>query len=289
MTRSIGVGVLLAGALAGTLVLAAPVQNPPEKTLSTEYLYILEQAAERVRARLQALRRSPQADPEEIAEAQRYLQRLESQIAASRPASGSGKGARPGAMRTRPVVPRLGSAPRVVVLPEATESDEVAALDSKLNTSLGTFDEMLLQEVDLLKGSRRGVPDGSPDGGGTAGAGGTAGEGISGAESSASAESGEDHDGTTTSSSGPTGIGEEKRRTETGTGATVMKGGTTGRGAKGDTEAPGRKSKPPPDIPDGSDDDVVARQIREAAENETDPALREKLWDEYRMYKRGSG
>ena len=36
---------------------------------------------------------------------------------------------------------------------------------------------------------------------------------------------------------------------------------------------------------DGSDDDVVARQLREAAEKETDPELREKLWKEYEQYK----
>ena len=42
---------------------------------------------------------------------------------------------------------------------------------------------------------------------------------------------------------------------------------------------------PPADIPSGSDDDVVARQLREAAMREPDPALREKLWDEYRKYK----
>ena len=41
----------------------------------------------------------------------------------------------------------------------------------------------------------------------------------------------------------------------------------------------------PADIPDGSDDDVVARQLREAAMREPDPDLREKLWDEYRKYK----
>ncbi len=33
------------------------------------------------------------------------------------------------------------------------------------------------------------------------------------------------------------------------------------------------------------DDDIVARQLREAAERETDPVLREKLWAEYRNYK----
>jgi hypothetical protein len=31
----------------------------------------------------------------------------------------------------------------------------------------------------------------------------------------------------------------------------------------------------------------VARQIREAAEKETDPILKKKLWEEYRRYKAG--
>lgn len=43
----------------------------------------------------------------------------------------------------------------------------------------------------------------------------------------------------------------------------------------------------PGGVPDGRDDDIVARQLREAAEREADPVLREKLWDEYRKYKTG--
>ena len=43
----------------------------------------------------------------------------------------------------------------------------------------------------------------------------------------------------------------------------------------------------PADLPDGRDDDIVARQLREAASKENDPVLREKLWEEYRRYKRG--
>ena len=43
----------------------------------------------------------------------------------------------------------------------------------------------------------------------------------------------------------------------------------------------------PSDIPDGSDDDIVAKQLREAATKETDPVLREKLWNEYRNYTKG--
>ena len=34
------------------------------------------------------------------------------------------------------------------------------------------------------------------------------------------------------------------------------------------------------------DDDIVARQLREAAEKETDPELKAKLWKEYRDYKK---
>ena len=37
---------------------------------------------------------------------------------------------------------------------------------------------------------------------------------------------------------------------------------------------------------DGSDDDIVMRQIREAAERETDPVLKDKLWKEYRKLQR---
>ncbi len=44
----------------------------------------------------------------------------------------------------------------------------------------------------------------------------------------------------------------------------------------------------PLDVGDGRDDDIVARQLREAAMQEEDPALRERLWDEYRTYKAGS-
>jgi hypothetical protein len=37
----------------------------------------------------------------------------------------------------------------------------------------------------------------------------------------------------------------------------------------------------------GSDNDVVARRLRKAAEQETNPALREKLWKEYADYRQG--
>ena len=53
-------------------------------------------------------------------------------------------------------------------------------------------------------------------------------------------------------------------------------------------DSSGRSARVPSDIPDGKGDDIVARQLREAAMNEKDPELREKLWDEYRFYKFGT-
>lgn len=44
-----------------------------------------------------------------------------------------------------------------------------------------------------------------------------------------------------------------------------------------------------PKIVPGSDDDIVARRLRKAAEAETDPALRAKLWKEYTDYRQGTG
>ena len=44
----------------------------------------------------------------------------------------------------------------------------------------------------------------------------------------------------------------------------------------------------PSDIDNGQDDDIIARQLREAAQKERDPELRAKLWDEYRKYKKGA-
>lgn len=43
----------------------------------------------------------------------------------------------------------------------------------------------------------------------------------------------------------------------------------------------------PEDVPDAQGDDIVAKQLREAAISEPDPQLSAKLWDEYRKYKAG--
>ncbi len=61
-------------------------------------------------------------------------------------------------------------------------------------------------------------------------------------------------------------------------------GGGIGGGIGGGAPENPAIYKPPQDIPDSNNDDVVARQLREAAMREPDPLIREKLWNEYRKY-----
>ncbi len=65
------------------------------------------------------------------------------------------------------------------------------------------------------------------------------------------------------------------------------KTGTQGRasGSKPGRDDSTRLSGRGPDS-SSQDDDIVARQLREAAEKETDPVLKEKLWKEYEDYKK---
>jgi hypothetical protein len=61
--------------------------------------------------------------------------------------------------------------------------------------------------------------------------------------------------------------------------------GQPGSGSAGAEGAKGEVLPIPDDIDDGQGDDIVERQIRDAAMKETDPVLRERLWDEYRRIK----
>jgi hypothetical protein len=63
--------------------------------------------------------------------------------------------------------------------------------------------------------------------------------------------------------------------------------GYSGPRSRSAPPAPSATSSVPEDLPDARDDDIIARQLREAAMNETDPELQEKLWEEYRRYKDG--
>lgn len=137
---------------------------------------------------------------------------------------------------------------------------ELAELNQALDESLGQFDG------EILSGRRSAQARGDEQG---AGAGGTD---INVAED---AETGDLEDA----------VGAGALPGDTSSGGGLSPGGAA-TAREGDYEhASAGNATVPPDIPDGSDDDVVARQIREAAMKEQDPELREKLWEEYRKYK----
>ena len=139
---------------------------------------------------------------------------------------------------------------------EQTGAEATAALDAELFAGLGDFDEMLLREQERVKAA---APHTDAASGGGAGGGG-GGSGSDGGEFDDSGES------QSASGSEP----------------------TYGQGAGPGSRQASTSSSAPPGTPDGSDDDVVARQLREAAEKETDPELKKKLWEEYRKYKQGT-
>ena len=141
-----------------------------------------------------------------------------------------------------------------------SQAEETAELEGAFLSSLGDFDDSLLKEEEKVAAR---VPSqresGSSSASGSSGRAGESGDTDSG-ESGASEEQGEGTAGTaqdSTSRSGSQGSGVEQS--------------TYG--------APGGKLPPP------EDDDIVARQLREAAEKEPDPELKKKLWEEYWKYK----
>lgn len=141
-----------------------------------------------------------------------------------------------------------------------TPAEQVAILDAQLAKGAGEFDTMILKTEAEQRSAARAQAARRPS---------TPIGGQSGNESSSGAEEGNSpyEDGTADAGGYSTG------------------GGMGGASAGGSVPQNTAKYPAPADIPSGNDDDVVARQLREAASREPDPAVREKLWDEYRKYK----
>jgi hypothetical protein len=172
----------------------------------------------------------------------------------------------------------LGPQAAVVVPPAAALTDEEkrAALNARLDQLEGDIDESLLkrqQEIRQTAGTARGSGTGFGQGAAGAAGGGKAGGGTQGSGGTAGAST-----GSWTRPDEPAPSGE--RSTSPGTNSSAGQGLPTSAGGSANRGPPGRQAA----TDGGIDDDVVARQLREAAEKETDPVLKEKLWAEYRKY-----
>ncbi len=126
--------------------------------------------------------------------------------------------------------------------------------DGKLDGALGDLDGQILSERDVIK-KRSNETAGS--GGGSV---------QSAQNSSATADSGGGADASAAEPGGAVG-------------------GIPSNRSAPPAPNPVASASVPSDIPDAHDDDIIARQLREAAMKETDPELKKKLWDEYRKYK----
>ena len=201
---------------------------------------------------------------------------------ASRGQTGGAGGAVPAAA-TQPATasagaagdPAAGAAPAGASGPGQTSEERRAAIDKQLNDSLGSFDAELRteqQRVAQERDARRATAAGS------ATADGQGADKSAGSPGTASTEAPQDD------ADKPGASGRHPGRARP-------------RDPSGDLKSE-KASKKPDDnagngasareIPDGSDDDVVARRLRQAAQQETDPELKEKLWQEYIDYKKNA-
>ena len=158
--------------------------------------------------------------------------------------------------------------------PSLTRAEKLARMEQALSDSLHRFElcNMAISAHSSSTNSGNGSGSGSgTDGGGDSGNGNAAG-GASGTESVAS----------------DTMHGTEQAPSTDTTAATAAHSQESTESGSGDISASGniaKNGKIPEDIPPADNDDAIAAQIRVAAEAETDPEIRKKLWDEYRKYK----
>ena len=154
-----------------------------------------------------------------------------------------------------------------------TPDERRAALDKRLNDSLGTFDEQLRKEQQRIARERDArqatvttvaAVDGSPKPDSDQNA-----EAAGNTATELPQKPSASHRGTTESRSARGG---DLKSDKSADGAA----NASGNGAVA-TE-----------IPDGNDDDVIARRLRKAAAQETDPELKDKLWKEYVEYKKNT-
>ena len=252
-TRTLLATSLLTAAIAAT---ADPFDaDPSDADAIRERLAASEAAERRVRDDFAARVAAGGVSAAERAEYAAYLERLRAQVDALRAQQARLHGA-----------PVAATAAEVAAARAPQSADErVRSLEASLGESLGVFDEMLLREHEELARRRASSASSSASS--------SAGSSASAADSAASASSG--------GWLPPEGTG-DGAETEAARGGLARAGSGTG------SPLPGAADRTPPDVADGRDDDVVARQLREAAQSEPDPALRERLWDEYRRYKASS-
>lgn len=166
-----------------------------------------------------------------------------------------------------------------------TRQERIALMDAALISSLGKYERCALQQ-DQSQTNTAGASGGGMSGGGGGGDGANAG---AEAQSASGGSEGDGNQGVeSVASSTLSGTGNKDKPSEQSSadqGGPVSASGQGMNQVTGDTVADMSNGKIPEDIPSVDNDDVLGEQIRRAAMEETDPEIKEKLWDEYRKYK----
>jgi hypothetical protein len=284
--RSIAPALILFFTLTG-MALANRESAQSKLETAQETLRLSQVTYDQIAADLEQLKASGNASPELIRNYEIYLQRVGEMREENRRILESMEKAFAASASSQKTAPAPGPDPseqkRNVKIPEERETDRVTALDRQLKESLSSFDEMLLKEMDKIRTASgdkmRGLAREAA----------AAAKGIkeAGESSSEKSDSGEEKQQPEGESQGKDAAQAPGASKDKDSGVQDAKTGTQARpsgsasGKDDSTRLTGRG-------PDSSsqDDDIVARQLREAAEKETDPVLKEKLWKEYEEYKK---
>jgi hypothetical protein len=152
-------------------------------------------------------------------------------------------------------------------------------LDKQLNDSLGSFDARLRKEQQRIAQERDARQATVAAATASTTSDGTAKPGTDQTADVAGSTATEGPEKPSGSHGGGTGKRGDTRSPHAGDLKSDKSAGPTNGGANGNGALAN-------EIPDGNDDDIVARRLRKAAEQETDPELKDKLWKEYVEYKK---
>ena len=265
----------------------APQTADAKLAKARDNLRVSQATEKRIAAELEKRKESGNASAEDIRNHEAYLERVQAMVAENRKALAKMEMAYAQHPPPSPGQKTSSKSPRVSdqQIPEEQTQDPVAELDRQLSASLTEFDGMLLKEMETIETeSAAKMHDLAKEAAEAAKRLKEKGVDLGTAESESSdAES-------TQGKEGRQGTAGEKDTSREEKGSETQKGGsddTVAAAGRSKGEGSGPKSDP------GSryskeDDDIVARQLREAAENETDPELKEKLWKEYEDYKKNT-
>ena len=233
-----------------------------------EKLRVSEATEQRITAEFEQLKRSGKASAEDIRNYEAYLNSVRGLVAENRKIVARMQAAYDGQSVDKKKA-TTGGAPKASggQIPGQETADEVAVLDRQLNASLDEFDGMLLKQMDAIRAESadkmRNLAQEAAEAANRLRKNGVKVDTSADQAENAPPSKPAGKSGSNNNAAGrATASGDQSRQQGQGTAAT--KDHRAGY----------------------ADDDIVARQLREAAENETDPELKQKLWKEYEQYKK---